>query len=56
MKGVIIMSAPKGKEKLDKYNIELHCNIESGSAGSPIINLINNEIIGIHQINMQCRL
>lgn len=35
-------------DKIDEHKIEHCCNTESGSSGSPIINLTNNEIIGIH--------
>ena len=34
---------------LKDYNLEYSCNTNSGSSGSPIINIINNEIIGIHK-------
>ena len=32
--------------KIIEYNIEHYCNTEEGSSGSPMINIINNEIIG----------
>ena len=35
--------------KIDGYNINHYCCTESGSSGSPIINLLNNKIIGIHK-------
>ena len=35
--------------RIDEYNIEHYCNTEIGSSGSPIINIKNNEIIGIHK-------
>ena len=31
------------------YNINHYCCTESGSSGSPIMNLLNNKIIGIHK-------
>ena len=35
-------------DKINEYNIIHHCCTESGSSGSPIINLLNHKIIGIH--------
>jgi len=35
--------------QIDGYNINHYCCTESGSSGSPIINLLNNKIIGIHK-------
>ena len=35
--------------KTDGYNINHYCCTGSGSSGSPIINLLNNNIIGIHK-------
>ena len=35
--------------KIEKYNIEHYCSTQEGSSGSPILNLLNNEIIGIHK-------
>ena len=35
--------------RIDKYNIEHYCSTQHGSSGSPIINLLNNKIIGIHK-------
>ena len=34
---------------IKEYNIFHKCSTESGSSGSPIINLLNNKIIGIHK-------
>ena len=34
----------------DKYIIEHYCYTEYGSSGSPILNLLNNKIIGMHII------
>jgi hypothetical protein len=34
---------------IDKNNIIHYCCTDSGSSGAPIINLINNKIIGIHK-------
>jgi len=41
--------------RIDEYNIEHYCNTETGSSGSPIINIINNEIIGIHKEGIKKR-
>ena len=32
-----------------EYNFNYLCNTEEGSSGSPIINIINNKVIGIHK-------
>ena len=32
----------------DNYNLKYFCHVESGSLGSPILNLLNNKLIGIH--------
>ena len=37
----------------DDYNIIHYCSTEYGSSGSPILNLVNNKIIGIHKENMK---
>ena len=37
----------------DDYNIIHYCSTEYGSSGSPILNLANNKIIGIHKENMK---
>jgi len=34
---------------IDGFDINHYCCTESGSSGSPIINLLNNKIIGIHK-------
>ena len=39
----------KGIFKEKEYNIKHSCFTEEGSSGSPIINLINNKVIGIHK-------
>ena len=36
-------------KNIDEYNIIHCCCTENGSSGSPIINLLNNKIIGIHK-------
>ena len=36
-------------KSLDNYNIIHYCCTNNGSSGSPILNLINNRIIGIHK-------
>ena len=33
---------------IDKYNINHNCSTDNGSLGSPILNLQNNKVIGIH--------
>ena len=35
----------------DKYNIMHNCSTDNGSFGSPILNLQNNKVIGIHNQN-----
>ena len=39
----------------DEYNIIHYCCTESGSSGSPILDLINNKIIGIHKEGVKNR-
>ena len=39
----------KGIYEDKKYNFNHVCSTEEGSSGSPIINLINNKVIGIHK-------
>ena len=34
---------------MDKYNIIHKCSTDNGSSGSPILNLENNKVIGIHK-------
>ena len=55
---IYIIQYPKGEKaevsygiinKLHEYNISHYCCTETGSSGSPIINLVNNKIIGIHK-------
>ena len=57
-KSIYVLQYPSGGKvgvsygilnKIDKYNIEYYCNTESGSSGSPVINIMNNEIIGINK-------
>ena len=56
-RSVYIPQYPKGKNayvsygllnNIDKYNIMHRCNTDNGSSGSPIINLDNNKVIGMH--------
>ena len=63
-KSIYIIQYPLGKKvgvsygiinKINEYNIEYFCNTDSGSSGSPIINIINNEIIGIHKEGIKKR-
>ena len=37
------------KDIQDEYNIIHYCCTQSGSSGSPILNLENNKVIGIHK-------
>jgi V8-like Glu-specific endopeptidase len=37
----------------DEYNIIHYCYTEHGSSGSPILNLLNKKIIGIHKENVK---
>jgi len=57
-KSIYIPQYPKGDKvvvsygiinKIDGYNINHYCCTECGSSGSPIINLLNHKIIGIHK-------
>ena len=57
-KSVYILHYPNGKEakisygllnSIDKCNFIHTCRIDNGSLGSPILNLKNNKIIGIHK-------
>ena len=34
----------------EKYNFQHKCNTNKGSSGSPILNIYNNKVIGIHKI------
>ena len=36
--------------EIDNYNIKHLCTTDNGSSGSPILNLKNNKVIGIHKI------
>ena len=46
---IYIIQYPEGKYEDEKYNFKHLCCTEVGSSGSPIINLINNKVIGIHK-------
>ena len=35
---------------IQDYNINHTCSTEKGSSGSPILNLSNNKLIGIHKL------
>ena len=35
-------------KKIDKYTIKHFCSTEEGSSGSPLFNLSNNKVIGLH--------
>ena len=49
MKGATISSSEFGIEKKDEYTIMHKCNTEEGSSGGPIINAMNNKVLGIHK-------
>ena len=34
---------------IENYEISHYCSTEKGSSGSPIINLLNHKVIGIHK-------
>ena len=36
------------KDTIDDHKIIHHCSTEEGSSGSPILNLKNNKVVGIH--------
>ena len=57
-KSIYIIHYPNSEEvkvsyaiinNIDKFDISHYCCSEVGSSGSPIINLLNNKIIGIHK-------
>ena len=57
-KSIYVIQYPLGKEvevsygiinNIDNYNIEHFCCTKDGSSGSPILNISNNKIIGIHK-------
>ena len=61
-KSIYIIQYPKGSNgdeeasisfgilnKITKYNIIHKCSTDNGSSGSPILNLKNNKVIGIHK-------
>ena len=57
-KSIYILQYPKGVEacvsygilsKIKNYDIIHKCSTDSGSSGSPILNLKNNKVIGIHK-------
>jgi V8-like Glu-specific endopeptidase len=57
-KSIYIIHYPNGEigkvsyaiiNTIEDYNICHYCSTETGSSGSPIINLLNNKIIGIHK-------
>ena len=62
-KSIYIMHYPKGKKvmvsfgfgfkKCNDYEYKHLCNTESGSSGSPILDLTTNKIIGIHRAFIQ---
>jgi len=49
LNGDIVVVSYGTINKIDGYDINHYCCTDSGSSGSPIINLLNNKIIGIHK-------
>ena len=43
------ISYGRGLEKINDYDIKHKCNTENGSSGGPILNFMNNKVIGIHK-------
>ena len=61
-KSIYILQYPNGQNacvsygllfNIDEYNISHRCSTEKGSSGSPILNLQNNKVIGIHSKGSQ---
>ena len=57
-KSIYVLQYPNGQNacvsygllnNIDEYNIFHRCSTEKGSSGSPILNLQNNKVIGIHK-------
>ena len=57
-KSIYVLHYPNGKNacvsygllnKIEEYDIIHKCSTENGSSGSPILNLENNKVIGIHK-------
>jgi len=57
-KSIYIIQYPNGKDvcvsygilnRINNFNIIHTCSTDSGSSGSPILNLKNNKVIGIHK-------
>ena len=44
-----MISYGNGFEKNNEYDIKHKCNTDYGSSGGPILNAINNKVIGIHK-------
>ena len=60
-KSIYILHYPDGKEakvsygllnNINKYNIFHKCSVDNGSNGSPILNIQNNKVFGIHNNNV----
>ena len=49
MSDAMVSSSNLGIEKKDEYSIIHKCNTEKGSSGGPIINGMNNKVLGIHK-------
>ena len=44
-----MISYGNGFEKINEFDIKHKCNTDFGSSGGPILNAINNKVIGIHK-------
>ena len=62
-KSIYILQYPNGKNacvsygllnSIDKNDISHKCSTDNGSSGSPILNLENNKVIGIHKKGSTC--
>ena len=47
--GVATISYGCGLEKINDYDIKHLCNTDFGSSGGPILNKMNNKLLGIHR-------
>ena len=43
-------------DEINNYTFELLCNTEEGSSSSPILNINNNKLIGIHNIILKIKI
>ena len=49
LNGEATVSYGKGLVKIDQYNMKHECNTENCSSGGPILDGLNNKVIGIHK-------